>query len=180
MGGEGLRTDGKTHSELNTNLHSTLEVAVCQRLYCHQELFIRGKDIPSQSVFVRGKKTSARSDLQSDLTEYLHFQCALHIFSRIINPDIPDGRITNPTERRVSGAPEQTESTCLSVHICAQRSFRVSPCLSVAKCQLLYCYLFFALFVVDTTYYSYLCGDINKKSLGKGHYLSINNNCIAP
>jgi hypothetical protein len=126
------------------------------------------------------EKTSARSDLQSDLTEYLHFQCALHIFSRIINPDIPDGRITNPTERRVSGAPEQTESTCLSVHICAQRSVRISPCSSVAKCQLLFCYLFFALFVVDTTYYSYLCGDINKKSLGKGHCLSINNNCIAP
>ena len=50
---------------------------------------------------------SARSDLQSDLTEYQHFQCALHIFSRIINPDI----LAAGLQIRPSGGVKKSDST---------------------------------------------------------------------
>ena len=117
MGGELLRTDGKTHSELNTNLHSTLEVAVCQRLYCHQGLFIRSKAIPSPSVFVRGKMPTA-----------------------ILSP-----RIIHPWQRhsesvRVRPWQNANGDIVTKNYSSVAKTFRVSPCLSVAKCQLLYCH----------------------------------------
>ena len=60
-----------------------------------------------------GFAISAWSDLQSDHTEYKHFQCAKNIFSRIRNPDIQCGRIANPTERSQFREAEVTPTSLL-------------------------------------------------------------------
>jgi hypothetical protein len=64
MGGEWLGTVGKTHSELNANLHSSLDVAEVQLLYCHQMFSLLRRFHPFKVAFADNKTASLAQQYQ--------------------------------------------------------------------------------------------------------------------